>query len=249
MAGVCPTCETTVHPDSSFPSPLEIPPSLSPLTEKEVVTAIRSFPCGSAGGPDGLRPQHLKDLTSESAERGGRELIRALSSFIFHILEGNISVTVQPFFFGATLIALRKKEGGIRPIAVDQTLRRLVAKCAGFRIVESMGASLAPQQLGYGIPLGCEAAAHAARRYLDSMSPVQLLLKLDFRNAFNSLRRDKMLTVVKDAAPDLFRFVSSLLTVLSLQKVTLWAHYCFADDPSGGALPRIEKDLGYYSRR
>ena len=92
---------------------------------------------------------------------------------------------------------------------MGQTLRRLAAKCAGFRIVESMGASLAPQQLGYGIPLGCEAAAHAARRYLDSMSPGQLLLKLDFRNAFNSLRRDKMLTVVKDAAPDLFRFVSS----------------------------------------
>ena len=114
------------------------------MTEKEVVTAIR---CGSAGGPDGLRPQHLKDLTSESAERGSRELIRALSSFIFHILEGNIPVSVQPFFFGATLIALRKKGGGIRPIAVGQTLRRLVAKCAGFRIVESMGAFLAARLL------------------------------------------------------------------------------------------------------
>ena len=76
-------------------------------------------------------------------------------------------------------------------------------------MVESMGASLAPQQLGYGVPLGGEAAAHAACRFLDSMSPGQLLLKLDFRNAFNSLRRDKMLTVVKDVAPNLFRFVSS----------------------------------------
>ena len=104
-----------LHPDSSFSAPLEIPPSLFPLSEKEVVTAIRSFPCGSAGGPDGLRPQHLKDLTSESAERGGRELTRALSSFIFHILEGNTPVIVQPFFFGATLIALRKKGGGYTP--------------------------------------------------------------------------------------------------------------------------------------
>ena len=212
-----------LHPDSSFPVPLEIPPSLFSLSEKEVVTAIRSFPCGSAGGPDGLRPQHLKDLTSESAERDGRELIRALSSFIFHILEGNTLVAVQPFFFGATLITLRKKGGGIRPIrggqtlqtlqtllTVGQTLRCLVAKCAGFRMVESMGASLAPRQLRFGVPLGSEAAAHAARRFLDSMSPGQLLLKLDFRNAFNSLRRDKMLTVVKDAALDLFRFVSSV---------------------------------------
>ena len=35
----------------------------------EIICAIHSFPAGSAGGPDaggpnGLRPQHLKDLTS-----------------------------------------------------------------------------------------------------------------------------------------------------------------------------------------
>ena len=197
------------HIDSSFPSPLENPPALPPLSEKEVIKAICSFPCGSAGGPDGLRPQHLKDLTCESAERGGKELVRALSAFILHVLEGNTPVSVRPFFFGATLIALRKKDGGVRPIAVGQTLRRLVGKCAGLRIVQSMGAVLAPYQLGYGIPLGCEAAAHAARRFLNNMSSGQVLLKLDFCNAFNSLRRDKMLSAVKVAAPDLFKFVCS----------------------------------------
>ena len=36
-----------------------------------------------------------------------------------------------------------------------------------------------------------------------------VLLKLDFSNAFNTLRRDKMLSAVKDVAPDLFRFVYS----------------------------------------
>ena len=146
------------------------PHALSPLWEKEVLKAIQSFHCGSAGGPDGLRAQHLKDLTCDSAERGGKDLVRALSSFILHVLEGNTRVSVQPFFFGATLIALKKNEGGIRPIAVGQTLRRLVCKCAGSRIVQSIGAELAPSQLGYGIPLGCEAAAHAARYFLNTMS-------------------------------------------------------------------------------
>ena len=55
------------------------------LAEVEIVQAIRSFPSNSAGGPDGLHPQHLIDLTSASAERGGRELLTALSSFILHI--------------------------------------------------------------------------------------------------------------------------------------------------------------------
>ena len=128
--------------------------------------------------------------------------MQALSSFITHILEGRTPLVAQPFFFGATLIALRKKGGGIRPIAVGQTLRHLVAKCAGFRAVT-------PKQLGYGIPRGCEAAAHAARCFLMNMFPGELLLKLDFTNAFNSLRCDKILLSVKEHAPDLFHFVES----------------------------------------
>lgn len=38
------------------------------VTEQDVIAAIRSFPAGSAAGPDGLRPQHLLDL------QGGREI-------------------------------------------------------------------------------------------------------------------------------------------------------------------------------
>ena len=197
------------HPDSNFPPAPESPALLAEITEREVARAIKSFPCGSAGGPDGLRPQHLKDLTSESAERGGKELLRALSSFILLVLEGNTPLSIQPIFFGANLIALRKKGGGIRPIAVGQTLRRLVAKCGGFRVVESIGASLAPLQLGYGVPSGCEAAARAARQYLGPMSSGQVMVKLDFKNAFNCLRRDKILQAVRSTCPELFHFVYS----------------------------------------
>ena len=72
-----------------------------------------------------------------------------------------------------------------------------------------MGSGLAPQQLGCGVPLGCEAAAHATRLYLHNMPPGHLLLKLDFINAFNTLRRDKMLESVKEYAPELFTLVHS----------------------------------------
>ena len=56
---------------------------------------------------------------------------------------------------------------------------------------------------------GCEAAVHAARLYLLNLNPNHVLLKLDFRNAFNSVRRDKMLEAVQDLAPELFPFVHS----------------------------------------
>ena len=92
---------------------------------------------------------------------------------------------------------------------MGQTLRRLVAKCGGFRVVESTGAILAPLQLGYGVPSGCEAAARAARQYLGPMSSGQVMVKIDFKNAFNCLRRDKILEAVRSTCPELFHFVYS----------------------------------------
>ena len=142
-------------------------------------------------------------ISPVSQLRGGRELLSSLTSFINHILEGNAPHSVCPILFGATLIALRKKEGGIRPIAIGLTLHRLAAKIGGFRVVhQSVGSALAPLQLGCGVPSGCEAAARAAHQYLKSMPSNHVLLKVDFRNAFNSVRRDKILEAVKSSIPD-----------------------------------------------
>ena len=77
------------------------------------------------------------------------------------------------------------------------------------QVLHTLGADLSPQQLGCGVPLGCEAATHAARRYLHDMPPGHQLLKLDFMNAFNCLCRDNILSAVKDSAPELFKFVFS----------------------------------------
>ena len=71
-----------------------------------------------------------------------------------------------------------------------------------------MAALLAPRQLGYGVKGGAEAAVHAARLYLKELQH-QCVIKLDFRNAFNTLRRDKMLQAVQSFAPDLLPFVHS----------------------------------------
>ena len=72
-----------------------------------------------------------------------------------------------------------------------------------------MRAFLAPLQLGYGTPHGSEAAAHAAHIYLQNLPSDHLLLKLDFKNAFNCLHRDRMLTVVREKVPELLPLVHS----------------------------------------
>jgi hypothetical protein len=47
------------------------------VSSDQVLGAIRSFPPGSAGGPDGLRPQHLKDMTDRQV---GGTLIGSLTN-------------------------------------------------------------------------------------------------------------------------------------------------------------------------
>ena len=211
------------HPDSVIPSiqaENEPPHALSTVTEEEIIHAIRSFPNFSAGGPDGLRPQHLKDMVESLADDGCQVLLSALASFTQLVLEGKTPPSIRPFFFGANLTALQKNDGGIRPIAVGCTLRRLVAKVAGSRVMEEMSELLAPWQLGYGVKGGAEAAVHATRLYMSELDPTKAVLKLDFRNAFNSIRRDKMLRAVLELAPGLFHYAHS---AYSLPSILYWA--------------------------
>ena len=120
------------HPKTTLPSPPDhddLEGVLS-VNECDIRQAIRSFPKGSAGGPDCLRPQHLLDLTSSTAGPGGVSLLRSLTAFTNLVLSGNTPViVVRPFLFGASLVALKKRDGGLRPIAVGCTFRRLAAKC------------------------------------------------------------------------------------------------------------------------
>lgn len=66
------------HPDSSIPSlPVSDSESTSlTVSEEEAFRAIKSFPNGSGGGPDLLKPQHLMDMTwwSDSEEGGASHL-------------------------------------------------------------------------------------------------------------------------------------------------------------------------------
>ena len=72
-----------------------------------------------------------------------KELFCALTSFTQHVLDGKVSLSIQPVFCGATHIVL--EEGDLRPIVVGQTMSRMVAKCAAHQVIHTIGTDLAPQ--------------------------------------------------------------------------------------------------------
>ena len=196
--------------DSRTPPPIgerHVPPMVTPKT---VENLIGSFPAGSAGGPDRLCPQILKDLTAKS-NGGSREIfLNTLTSFMNLVLSGKVPESIRPLFFSANLFALNKKCGGIRPIAVGNTLRRLASKCLGSSLREERQSNYGTVQLGYGTALGAEAAAHAARNYIaNQKSKNHVLLKIDLENAFNSVRRDSILEATDCHVPSAFPYTLS----------------------------------------
>ena len=66
---------------------------------------------------------------------------------------------------------------------------------------------LQPSQLGVGTPRGCEATVHATRSFIAQTQGEKVLLKLYVKNAFNSLRRDKVLQVAQTHLPEIYPFI------------------------------------------
>jgi hypothetical protein len=102
-------------------------------------------------------------------------------------------------------MALPKKDGTSRPIAVGEVFRRLAAKtlCAAFK--EQACGYLWPLQIGVAQPLGTEVGLQVARQwcYRNRLSPNKVLLKLDFSNAFNTVDREQFLQQVRHHMPGL----------------------------------------------
>ena len=82
------------------------------------------------------------------------------------ILEEKVPFELRPYFFDAKPIALKKPDGGLRPIAVGDTFRRLSAKCARYHVFESRQASYGNQQVGVGTKKG----SHVFRCLIESPS-------------------------------------------------------------------------------
>ena len=98
----------------------------------------------------------------------------------------------------------------MRPIAVGMTLRRMVTKSLIKPGSEVIGDFLRPHQLGYATRGGCEAAVHAARHLSSSATEPLVFIKLDIKNAFNTIHRSHVLAEVSQKMPSLYRFIHSV---------------------------------------
>jgi hypothetical protein len=124
------------------------------------------------------------------------------------MLSGKVLSSICRIIYGARLCALSKKDGGIRPIAIGSTFRRITAKIACNGVREDIGSYLKPKQIGFIKKGGCEAAVHACRSYVRrNKKSKKIILKIDFKNAFNCVERDILLLRIKEKAPSIYAFM------------------------------------------
>ena len=196
------------------------PPTLPPQTEqwgdvllddigerkkllKEVITR---FPPGSAPGPSGLRPRHLQDILQGDSV-GASRLLEGLSLLTELCETGNLPVAAANCLCAASLIALKKPSGNrVRPIAVGETLRRVVEKFLA-RLPQTRECihAMEPIQQGMGTPAACERLGRSLQQYIDGrdLPADSVILQVDLSNAFNTVDRSAVLAGVSHLTPHL----------------------------------------------
>jgi len=118
---------------------------------------------------DRLTPQQVKDMILLCGDHANKALnLDIVSIFCNFVSADKIPNNISKIFFGARLISLKKKDGGYRPIAIGNRLRRLCSKLVCKVIRDDAIALLYPHQVGFGISKGIEAAIHSTRRFLQN---------------------------------------------------------------------------------
>ena len=192
-----------LHPTSApphAPPPPAQPTAPAYIDADEFLRVLDTLPKSSAAGPSGWTYEHLR--AGALAREPTRDALRGL---VNDLLAG--LVPLCPLLTASRLVALQKPSGGVRPIAVGESLLRLACLCA-LRTVPTLGASLAPFQLGVGVPGGPQALSHALRAGMADTATVTI--RLDLENAFNRLDRTVMLQAVADRAPSLLPLATYL---------------------------------------
>jgi hypothetical protein len=167
------------------------------IDEESFAWALAHHSRGAAAGPSGWTLECWKDLCADA------NISASLLAFVnATFCRAKLPPALMHLWGSCNTVGLTKKDGGLRPISMGETLRRLTGKAAAHQLRDTTSAHLQPLQWGVNTSRGCATIAHTARDYL-RRHPDHVLLKLDIANAFNSQSRGAFLTTVATAFPEL----------------------------------------------
>ncbi len=193
------------HPEGpEYETPPNLPRALD-FTIIDVMRAVYSFSRGSSGGIFAWTPDLIKytlDRDNQTKENS------SFACLVNLVSSGEVIDEVKPFLAGASLTALNKEGADVRPIASGDPLRRVVSKCYCYNMIDDIREHFEPLQHGCSIN-GTERIVHLFRDLVDkeAFDSTKLVLKLDMKNAFNSVSRQAIFAATVKHFPSLSRYV------------------------------------------
>ena len=207
--------QTTPHTDGqhdmSTQEEFELRPilPLQPVETDEVTDAIRRVPRGSAAGASGLSTTHVRELIQVPGAHDEGGLIHALAALLTELARGAAPRELAEWITGAPITPLRKPNGDVRPIAVGETLRRLVSSILLARFRDEIRDYLTPLQVGVATRCGGETIIHGVRELTRRYGnrPDLAVLQLDLTNAFNLVSRRAIVKQIRKHFPEMMPWV------------------------------------------
>ena len=201
-----------MHPPRNIPLKLrrsDLLPSHTEVDESTVRRALMRMDTTSAAGTDGMSVRLLRLLLLDVALVGPDQTgISVLTQFVNLALRGSLPAKSHQLLASARLVALPKGSGRIRPVAVGNVLRRLVAKASMPHAIAECRDFLQSYQFATATPCGLDVIVHRIRELVRVHGTCAHMahVSIDAKNAFNMVERQKMLDAVRAHAPSLSRW-------------------------------------------
>ncbi|MCL4431195.1 MAG: reverse transcriptase domain-containing protein [Epsilonproteobacteria bacterium] len=95
--------------------------------------------------------------------------------------------------------------GEYRPISINSAIYRILSRCVKCLTINTVQESLGITQLGCGYKSACETAAAIFQAYSEETDG-SIIIKTDFKNAFNTISRESILQGIENSCPALKSF-------------------------------------------
>ena len=196
---------------------------------KQITNVARSMDHTAGAGVDGMKIKYLKQLLHNKSDIP--ELLDNITRFMTNMANGQLPVVVADHIRHSRAISgkkIKKIYNNDQPIRYDDIhdryfendylikidIRPITIQLGWIRlcnrIIFNCNKHLAKKlcldkQVGIGCPSGAQALIAAAKIGIDIIKkdPRKAMMKLDFRNCYNTIDRQKMLNVITRLAPEL----------------------------------------------
>ena len=170
-------------------------------------------------GPSGLDADGWKRIfASNQSGHSTDDLCKTFAEVIKKLgAVENQSKSLEDFL--VNLLNPLDKNPGLRPIGVDEVLRRIAGKVIVSHLKEDVIQSVKLPQVCAGQDAGCESLIHAMRTISEDQS-VEAVLLVDASNAFNSINRNVFLHSVEVIYPSIARYVKNDGEIQSMEGTT-----------------------------